>query len=119
MYCPLSILTRGEMADFIVRGLLNQLLPVTTPILTSVSPNSAVAGTPVTVTIYGMGTNFAAGITQVLTVPGITASNVAVSSPTRLTVQLTGQTGATPNPSPIVVATGTEQAGLPVGFTVN
>jgi len=118
MYCPTEILTRGQMAVFVVRGLLNQLLPLSTPILTLVSPNAAPAGTPVTVTIYGMGTNFAAGVTQVQAAPGIAVSKVVVESPTRLTVQLTGQTGLTPNPSPIVVTTGTEQAGLPAGFTV-
>jgi len=118
MYCPSGILTRGEMADFIVRGLLNQLLPVTTPILTSVSPNSAAAGTPVTVTITGFGTHFAAGTSQVMTVAGISASNLVVNSPTSLTVQLLGTAGVTPNPSPIIVVTGSEEAGLPSGFTV-
>jgi Beta-propeller repeat/S-layer homology domain len=118
MYCPTTILPRGEMAVFVVRGLLNQLLPVTTPILTSVTPNSAAASTPVTVTITGFGTHFSAGTSQVQTVTGVTATNIVVETPTRLTVQLTGGSGATPNPSPIVVMTGAEQAGLPVGFTV-
>ena len=119
LYCPTSTLTRGEMAVFIVRGLLNQLLPVTTPVLTLVSPNSAAAGATVTVTIDGIGTHFASGISQVQTVAGITASNVVVVSPTRLTVQLTGGGGVKPNPSPIIVTTGTEQVGMPVGFTVH
>jgi hypothetical protein len=118
MYCPAETLTRGEMAVFIVRGLLNQLLPSTTPILTSVSPNSAAAGTPVMMTITGFGTHFAAGTSQVMTVPGISASNLVVNSPTSLTVQLLGTAGVTPNPSPIVVVTGSEEAGLPSGFTV-
>ena len=118
MYCPDWVLTRGQMAVFVVRGLLNLLLPATTPILTSVSPNSAPAGTPVTVTITGLGTNFAEGSSQVLTVPGVSASNVVVNSPTSLTVQIVGAAGVTPNPSPVVVQTGTEQAGIPVGFTV-
>jgi hypothetical protein len=118
MYCPAEILTRGEMAKFIVIGLLNQLLPSTTPILTLVNPNSAAAGTPVTVDIWGMGTHFVAGVTQVQTVSGITVSNVVVESPTHLTVQLGGLSSVTPNPSPIVVTTGTEQAGLPAGFAV-
>jgi hypothetical protein len=118
VYCPGETLLRDDMAVLLVRGLLNQLLPASTPILTSVSPNSAPAGMPVTVTITGYGTHFAAGTSQVQTVPGITVANVDVQGPTLLTVQLTGTAGVTPNPSPIVVMTGTEQAGLPSGFTV-
>jgi len=118
MYCPADILTRGQMAVFVVRGLLNQLLPLTTPIVTSVVPNAAPAGTPVTVTITGFATNFVNGISQVMAAPGISVSSVTVNSATSLTVQLTGTAGLTPNPSPIVVVTGSEQAGIPSGFTV-
>jgi hypothetical protein len=117
-YCPNEIVTRAQMSVFVVRGLLNQLLPASTPILTSVSPNSGPAGSPVTVTITGFGTHFAAGISQVMRVLGISASNLVVHSPTSLTVQLLAQPGVTPNPSPIVVITGSEEAGLPNGFAV-
>jgi len=117
-YCPEDELLRDQMSVFIVRGLLNQLLPASTPIVTSVSPNSAPAGTPVTVTITGVGTHFAPGTSQVMTVAGISASNVVVNSPTSLTVQLLSAPGVTPNPSPIMVVTGSEEAGLPSGFTV-
>ncbi len=118
MYCPDSTVLRSEMAVFVVRGLLNQLLPVTTPVLSSVSPDTAAANTPVTVTITGFGTHFASGTSVVETVTGITVSNLVVHSPTNITVQLTGSSSATPNPSPIVVKSGTEEAGIPVGFTV-
>jgi hypothetical protein len=117
-YCPDETLLRDQMSVFIVRGLLNQLLPATTPILTSVSPNSAAAGTPVTVTITGFGTHFAAGTSRVMTVPGISASNLVVNSPTSLNVNLLAEPGVTPNPSPIVVVTGSEEAGQPSGFAV-
>jgi hypothetical protein len=117
-YCPGETLLREQMSVFIVRGLLNQLLPASTPIVTSVSPNSAAAGTPVTVTITGFGTHFAAGTSQVMTVAGISASNLVVNSPTSLTVALLAAPGVTPNPSPIVVVTESEEAGLPSGFTV-
>jgi len=120
MYCPGETLLREQMSVFIVRGLLNQLLPASTPILASASPNSAAAGTPITVTITGFATHFASGTSQVMTVPGISASNLVVNSPTSLTVQLLAAPGAAPdpNPSPIVVVTGSEEAGLPGGFTV-
>jgi photosystem II stability/assembly factor-like uncharacterized protein len=123
-YCPDDSLTRGQMAVFIVTGLLDQLLPLTTPVITQAAPNSGNAGQSLTVTISGIGTNFGAG-TQVAVPTGITASNVAVLSPTSLTVQLDISPSAVPSltatngsPYTIVVTTGSQEADLPNGFIV-
>jgi len=124
LYCPDDPLTRGQMAVFIVTGLLGQLLPPATPAIVQVAPNSGNAGQSLVVTILGIGTNFGPG-TQVTLPVGITASNVTVASPTSLTVQLNISPGAVasftaPNGSPytIVVTTGNEEADLPNGFIV-
>ncbi len=124
LYCPNDSLTRGQMAVFIVTGLLNQLLPQATPSITQAAPDSGPAGQTVTVTLTGSGTDFGAG-TQVIAPPGIVASNVNVLSPTSLTVQLTISTNTaasllTANGSPytLVVTTLDQEADLPNGFIV-
>ena len=86
-YRPDEPLTRGQMAVFIVTGLLDQLVLPTIPLITQVAPNSGSAGEMLTVSLTGAGTNFDA-TTQVTVPAGITASNVTVASPTSLTVQL-------------------------------
>jgi len=106
------------MAVFIVTGLLNQLLAAGTPYLASAAPKSASAGQSIMVTLTGVNTHFAQGLTQVTAAPGITASNVTVTSPTSLTVQLTVTPGTTANPTSIIITTGTEEADLPNGFVV-
>ena len=118
MYCPNELLTRGQMAVFIITGLLNQLLPAATPLIASATPNAAAPGQAVTLTLSGVNTNFVQGATQVTMVPGITPSGIVVSSATSLTVQVAVSPGAAPGPTSIVVTTGTEQAVLPNGFTV-
>jgi hypothetical protein len=124
VYCPDDSLTRGQMAVFIVTGLLDRLLPPTTPVITQAAPNSGNAGQSLTVTISGIGTNFGAG-TQVAVPTGITASNVTVLSPTSLTVQLNispdavaSLTATNGSPYTIVVTTGSQEADLPNGFIV-
>ncbi|MGA2589532.1 MAG: protease pro-enzyme activation domain-containing protein [Bryobacteraceae bacterium] len=118
LFCPGEYLTRGEMALFVVRGMLNQLLPAGAAILTTASPNTATLGQVLTVTLTGVNTHFAQGTSQVTTAPGITPSNVTVTSGTTLTVQLTVASNATAGPYSLVVTTGTEEAVLPNGFTV-
>ena len=118
LYCPDSTLTRGQMAVFIVTGLLNQLLPAGTPLVAKAVPDSVFPGQAVTVTLTGANTHFAEGTTQVITSAGITPSNIAVTSATDLTVQFAVAPGATPRPYSIVVTTETEEAVLPNGFTV-
>ncbi len=58
IYCPNDPLTRGQMAVFIVTGLLDQLLPPSTQLITQVAPSSGIAGQTVTVTLTGSATNF-------------------------------------------------------------
>jgi hypothetical protein len=105
------------MAVFIAAGLLNQLL-AGTPVVTSVAPASAAPGQAVTATIAAKGTHFVQGATRVWTAPGITASNIGVTGPAGLTLQLTAAPGAAIGPSSIVVTTGSEEAVLPNGFQV-
>ncbi len=123
-FCPDSSLTRGQMAVFIVTGLLDELLPPTVQLIADAVPNSGTAGQILTVTISGAGTNFGAG-TQVAVPTGMTVSNLQILSPTSLTVQLTISTGATSSltatnggPYTIAVTTGTAEADLPNGFIV-
>ena len=123
-YCPDDSLTRGQMAVFITTGLLDQLLPPTTPLVTQATPNSGTAGATLTVNLTGTNTSF--GAATVVTVPtGITASNLTVLSPTSLTVQLNVSPGAVASltatngrPYSLVVTTGSEEADLPNGFVV-
>lgn len=123
-YCPNDSLTRGQMAVFIVTGLLDQLLPPTTPVITQAVPNAGNPGDTLTVTISATGTNFGAG-TQVAVPTGITASNIVILSPTSLTVQLDISPSAIPSLTAtngsfytIAVTTGSAEADLPNGFTV-
>ncbi|HLK62366.1 MAG TPA: alginate lyase family protein [Bryobacteraceae bacterium] len=116
-YCPDDPVTREQMAVFIMRGEFNQLLPANVPIVVWVSPGNASAGQTVKVTIAGQNTSFSQA-SQVTAGAGITVSNVNVVSSTLLTAQLTVAAGAASRPRPITVTTGTEEATLPSGFTV-
>lgn len=117
-YCPNQELSRGQMAVFIVTGLLNELLPAGTPWIASAAPNTANRGQFVTVTLTGVNTHFAQGATQVVVPTGITASNITVLSGTSLTVQLAVDQSAVPDQTSIVITTATEEAVLPNGFLV-
>ena len=123
-YCPNESLTRGQMAVFIVTGLLDQLLPPVVPVVSEVVPNAGNAGQAVTLTLSAIGANFGA-TTQVAVPTGITASNLTVLSPTSLSVELTIDPSAVPSLTAtngrlytIAVTTGTSEADLPNGFTV-
>jgi hypothetical protein len=118
MYCPNASLTRGQMAVFMVTGLLNQLLPAATPVIATAVPNAAAPGQAVTLALGGVNTHFVQGATQVTMAPGITPTGIVVSSATSLTVQIAVGSGVVPGPTSIVVTTGTEEAVLPNGFTV-
>ena len=118
LYCPDESLIRGQMAVFLVTGLLNELLAPGTPVIAAASPNAAAPGQAVTVTLAGVNTNFVQGTTQVVMAPGITPSNVTVTGGTSLTVQLSLDPTATLGQYSIVVTTGAEEAVLPNGFTV-
>ena len=105
------------MAVFIVTGLLNQLCRRGSHICRA---HRRIRRAPdsVTLTLTGVNTHFVQGTTQVTVAPGITASNVTVTSPTTLTVQLTVGADVTTNPTSIIVTTGSEEADLPNGFQV-
>jgi hypothetical protein len=118
LYCPDTTLTRGQMAVLIVTGLLNRLLPAGTSLVAAAAPNSASPGQAVTATLTGVNTHFAQGTTQVSIGPGITATNVTVTSATSLTVEFAVAPGAAAGPYSIVATTGSEEAVLPNGFTV-
>ena len=117
-YCPDLIVTRDQMAVFMIRGGFNQLLPPTEPIIASASPATGGLGETINVTLTGVNTNFAQGTSTVTAGAGLTAGTVTVNSPTSLTVQLTIASNATPNPVLLLVTTGTEEAMLPNGFTI-
>ncbi len=117
-YCPDLIVTRDQMAVFMIRGGFNQLLPPTEPIITSASPATGGLGETINVTLTGVNTHFVQGTTTVSAGAGLTVGTVTVNSPTSLTVQLTIATNATPNPVSLLATTGTEEAVLPNGFTI-
>jgi hypothetical protein len=119
-YCPTNPVTRGDMAIFVMRGGLNQLLPASEPIITTVSPNSLTHGTTGSFTLTGVNTNFVQGTTTVVppVSSGVTVNSVTVTSPTTAQVSLTAATNALLQPMSIYVQTGPEEAVLPNGLTV-
>ena len=117
-YCPDLVVTRDQMAVFMIRGGFNQLLPPTEPIISSALPATGGLGETINVTLTGVNTNFVQGTTTVSAGAGLTVGTVTVNSLTSLTVQLTIAAGATPNPVSLLATTGTEEAVLPNGFTI-
>jgi plastocyanin len=119
IYCPDDLVTRGQMAVFIMRGAFNSLLPSGQPVLSSVTPASGRAGQTFTVSIGGGSTHFTAGSPVVSAGAGISVSNVTASHDTQLTAQFTVAGNAAPGPRTVLVTTGTEEAALPNGFRVS
>jgi hypothetical protein len=118
-YCPNDPVTRGQMAVFIMRGTFNQLLSAPRPIAASASPGLASRGQTVNVTITGQNTYFNGGVPQVLAGPGITVSNISVTSATSLTAQFQVAPDAAVGPRSITVTIpGEIEATLPNGFKV-
>jgi RHS repeat-associated protein len=122
-YCPNDLVTRGQMAIFLVRAGFNDLLGGTAPLISSVSPNSGKPGTSVTVAVTGINTNFAQGQTTVTVAGGVTAGTPTVTSATQLTVTLTIPTSTQQGPVSLTAVTPlnggtTEQATIPNGFLV-
>jgi len=125
-FCPDVSLTRGQMAVFIITGLTNQFLPLTSPVITQITPSSGSVGQTLTATLWGIATHFVQGTTLVTAPPGITVSNVSVVNPTLLTMQLAiSPTAASSvnstagSPYSFVVDTGTEEAMTPNVFIVH
>lgn len=110
-YCPSEDVTRGQMAIFLIRAGFNDLLSVTAPILSSVSPNSGAPGASVSVTLTGLNTHFASGSTTVTVAGGITAGTPTVTDATHLTVLLTIPPGTPLGPVSITALTPTATNG--------
>jgi hypothetical protein len=112
------------MAIFIMHGGFNQLLPPGTPLIIGVSPNTLTHGTTNTFTVTGENTNFVQGTTVVVGTGGLSVGAITVTSPTTLTVTLTAEgpwpttLPSLPLPYPIYVQTGTQEAVLPNGLTI-
>jgi hypothetical protein len=117
-YCPNDSLTRGQMAVFIVRALLNQLQPVGTPALVSATPATGAAGTIVNITINGVNTHFAGGATTLSAGKYIQVTNVMTTSPSSLNATLALPVNTPVGPYSLVITTGAEEVILPNGFLV-
>jgi hypothetical protein len=119
VYCPDELVTRGQMASFIMRGLFNETMAAG-PILTSVTPNAmdAMTGAQITVAITGVNTNFQTGAT--VTVPSgmLDVSNVVVNSATSITATLTVNGHTVAGPQAVVVTNGDQNLTLPLAIKV-
>jgi hypothetical protein len=84
-------------------------VPQAAPVLSSISPASAVQGSSVAVTLTG--SNFIAGSAVAAGGSGITASNVVVANSTTITATLTIGTGATTGSHGVTVTTSAGTSG--------
>jgi RHS repeat-associated protein len=121
-YCPNDAVTRDQMAIFLIVGGFNLLEP-TAPAVTSVSPNSGVAGTSVPVTVTGVNTHFDA-TTTILATAGVTSSTPTNVTSTSFQTTLTIPAGASlgqislTTETPDANAAAGEEATLPNGFAI-
>jgi hypothetical protein len=120
LFCPTNLVTRGDMAIFVMAGEFNDLLPAGTPLISSISPAVLTAGQTGVFTITGVNTNFVAGETTLVfgSLSGITVNTINVNGPTSMTVSLTASASAPQNPNSIYVQTGTQEAVLPNGLAI-
>jgi hypothetical protein len=122
VYCPDDLVTRGQMASFIMRALFNEttILGPTAALLTGVTPNTMAmaVGTKITAAITGVNTSFQAGDT--VTVPSgmLAVSNVTVNSATSILATLTVNSAVMAGPQALVVTTGGQNLTLPLAITV-
>jgi Pro-kumamolisin, activation domain/S-layer homology domain len=122
IYCPDELVTRGQMAAFVMRALFNEttILSPTDPQLAGVSSTnmSAAPGSQITVTITGVNTNFHSGDT--LTVPSgmLDVSSISVNSPTSITAMLTTNGTTIAAPQSLVVTSGGQNLTLPLSIHV-
>jgi hypothetical protein len=118
LYCSNDAATRGEVADFLVRGLLNELLPPGTPVISTITPSVVLrGGPPVIFLINGTNTHFADGLT-LNAGPGITVSGLKAFNAQTLMASLSASPSAVLGPRSLIVTTGSEEAVLPNGLTV-
>ncbi|MGA3028881.1 MAG: SBBP repeat-containing protein [Bryobacteraceae bacterium] len=122
VYCPDELVTRGQMASFIMRGLFDEttILGPTAPQLTGVIPNAVAAklGSAITVTITAVNTSFKNKDT--VTVPSgmLTVSNVLVNSAGSITATLTVNSTAVAGPQALMVTSGGQNLTLPLAIKV-
>ncbi len=122
VYCPDELVTRGQMASFIMRSLFNKttILGPTAPQVTGVAPNTmaATVGAQITVTITGVNTSFQTGDT--VTVPSgmLAVSNVVVNSATSITATLTANSTVAAGPQALVVTSSGQNLTLPLAIKV-
>ena len=122
-YCPNDLVTRAQMAIFLVRAGFNGLLSGTAPLISSVERNSGSPGTSVTVTLTGINTTFTQGQTTVTASDGVTAGTATVIDSTHLTVTLTIPANTKLGPVSLTAITplsggASERAAIPNGFLV-
>ena len=122
IYCPDQLVTRGQMASFIMRALFNEttILGPTAPQVTGVTPNAlaATVGTQLKVTITGVNTSFQTGDTVTVPSGWLTASNVVVNSATSISATLTATASASAGPQALVVTSGGQNLVLPLAIRV-
>ena len=118
LYCPTGVVTRGDASIFILRSLQNLLLPAGTPVISQVNPRLLAQGQTETISVSGANTNFVQGMTTISPIPGVTVDSVTVNTATFLSVTLTAAGDANPEPYPVLVITGSEQAVSPSGITI-
>jgi hypothetical protein len=122
IYCPDELVTRGQMASFIMRGLFNEtmVLGPTDGLLTSVIPNTmtVTVGTQITVTITGVNTNFQTGDTVTMPSGMLAVSNVVVNSATSISATLTANANVVAGPQALVVTSGGQNLTLPLAIQV-
>jgi hypothetical protein len=122
VYCPDEVVTRGEMASFIMRGLFNEtmVLGPTAPFLAAVSPGAVVltTGDQITVNITGSNTGFQIGDTVSVPSGMLDVSNVVVNSATSISATLTVNGTAVAGPQALVVTTEGQNLTLPLAIRV-
>jgi hypothetical protein len=118
-YCPASTVTRGDAAIFLVRGGFNQLLPAGAPYLSTDNKPVVTHDTTADVTFTGVNTHFEQGTTTLAPIPGVLSVNsVTVTDATHVTVNMTFDSTIPQQPETVDVITGTEEAILPNGLTI-
>jgi hypothetical protein len=122
IFCPDEIVTRGQMASFVMRGLFNEtmVLGPTAPFLAAVTPNAVAptVGDQITVNITGANTSFQTGDTVSVLSGMLDVSNVVVNSTTSITATLTVNGTAVAGPQAIVVTSGGQNLTLPLAIKV-
>jgi hypothetical protein len=90
-FCPDNLVTRGDMASFIMRALYNQTVDPAAPLLYLAGPvyMPLQPGFSQDVIIYGVNTSFDGGYSVAALGGGVTISNIRINGPTQMTVTLT------------------------------